>query len=421
MTGVRAQLNLLVAATTSLVLIAFLVPLGILLSRTAYERAVAAATQQAQAAAALVALGQSPSNLGGNGEPSVTVFYPDGRTVGLPAQRTPSITLAGRGQAFTASTTDGGVEVLLPVEGLAGGTTVVRSYAPGSLLREGVVRTQVVLGLLGLALFLIGVLLADRLGRRLVGSVTDLAATADRLAAGDLTARVTPSRTPELRRVGVELNRLAGRIQGLLAEQREEVADLAHRLRTPVTALRLDSEALADADERARLTADVDALGRAVDEVIRTARRPVREGVRPLADLTEVTAERTAFWSALAEETGRPVDRRLPEHPVLVRAARDDLVAALDALLDNVFSHTPDGAALRVTVAGTPAGGGRLTIEDAGPGMAEGVHRGQSGGGSTGLGLDIAKRTAGAAGGSFRLERGDLGGLRVELEFVAPD
>ena len=169
-----------------------------------------------------------------SGEPSLTVFYPTGRQFGVPAQRSASIDLAARGQAFTAATTDGGVEVLVPVEGLAEGTTVVRSYAPASLLREGVLRTQLVLALLGLALFVVGLVLADRLGRRLVGSVTDLAATADALAAGDLTARVDPSTTPELRRVGVELNRLAGRIQELLTAEREEVADLAHRLRTPV-------------------------------------------------------------------------------------------------------------------------------------------------------------------------------------------
>ena len=46
--------------------------------------------------------------------------------------------------------------------------------------------------------------------------MTALAGTADRLSAGDLTARVAPSGTPELRRVGLELNRLATRIQELL-------------------------------------------------------------------------------------------------------------------------------------------------------------------------------------------------------------
>jgi signal transduction histidine kinase len=407
--GVRGQLATLVAATTSLVLLAFLVPLGLLLRSEAEKSAISAATLRAQSLAALVAV--NPSTVEGQLGPDESVFLPDGRIVGTPATRTPAVELAGRGRAFSARSGDG-VEVLVPVQGDGGGA-VVRAYVPEPVLHAGVARTWTLLAGLGLVLFALGLVLADRLGKRHVESVTALAGTADRLAGGDLAARVEPSGAPEVRRVGAELNRLAARIGELLTAEREEVADLAHRLRTPVTALRLDAEALRDPDERARLAADVDALGRAVDEVIRTARRPVREGVRAYADLAEVAAERVAHWSALAEETGRPLHRDVPGEPVPVRAPRDDLVAALDALLDNVFSHTPDGAALRVTVCASPGGGGRLTVEDAGPG----VHRGQS---STGLGLDIARRTAEASGGRLELGTSDLGGLRLDLEFLAP-
>lgn len=420
MSGVRVQLNLLVAATTSLVLIAFLVPLGLLLRRSAEERAIAAATLRAQSAAALVAIGQAPQDAGTPEVPAVSVFYADGRRLGAPAERTASIELASRGEAFTAEAVGGGVEVLLPVQGLPDGTAVVRVFAAESLLRQGVLRTQVVLGLLGLALFVVGLVLADRLGRRLVRSVTALAATADQLAGGDLTARVEPSATPELRRVGVELNHLAGRIQALLAAEREEVADLAHRLRTPVTALRLDLDTVADPQDQARLTADVDSLNRIVDEVIRTARRPVREGAGAAADLAEIVADRVRFWSALADDGGRALDRALPAAPVRVRAAAEDLTAAVDALLENVFTHTPDGTAMRVTVEPVPGGGGRVTVEDAGAGFVSYSGRGVSTAGSTGLGLDIARRTAEAAGGSMRLAASPLGGALVELTFAAP-
>ena len=53
-----------------------------------------------------------------------------------------------------------------------------------------------------------------------------------------------PSDISEIDQAGIALNRLAGRVDELLGLEREEVADLAHRLRTPVAALRLDSEAL---------------------------------------------------------------------------------------------------------------------------------------------------------------------------------
>ena len=413
MSGVRGQLNVLVAATTSLVLIAFLVPLGLLLRRAAEDRAVSTATIEAQSAASLVALKQIPSER--DNSVFLTVFYGDGSQAGMPATRTESIDLAAQGRAFTASSGDG-YEVLIPVLGLPEGTAVVRAFVASP--NAGVAQTWVVLALLGLVLFALGILIADRLGRRLVTSVTALARTADRLAVGDLDARVDPAETPELRRVGLELNRLACRIQELLAEQREEAADLAHRLRTPMTALRLEIDSLPDDAQRRRLIGGLDALHRLIDEVIRTARRSERAGVGAAADLVSVCAERVAFWSALAQDAGRPVDRRLPPGPILVRASEPDLAAALDALLENVFTHTPDGTPMRVEVSQLRDGGGRIVISDGGPGLnAVAALRGVSAVGSTGLGMDIARRTAESAGGSMRTGTSVLGGAAVELTF----
>jgi signal transduction histidine kinase len=407
--GVRGQLNLVVAATTSLVLIAFLVPLGLLLRRSAEDRAVSTATIEAQAAASLVALKQTPE------ANDITVFFADGHQIGWPAKRTDSVKVAQTGWAF-ADAVGNGYEALVPVEGLPDGTAVVRAWVPSP--DGAVTQTWVVLGALGLVLFGLGLLIADRLGRRLVLSVTALAGTADRLAAGDLDARVEPAETPELRRVGLELNRLACRIQELLAEQREEAANLAHRLRTPMTALRLEMDSLHDEGQRHRLMAGLDALHREIDEVIRTARRPERDGAGATADLVSVCSERIAFWSALAQDAGRPVDRRLPVGAIRVRVSGPDLAAALDALLENVFAHTPDGTPMRIEVARLGDGGGRVVISDGGPGLnAVAAGRGVSAAGSTGLGMDIARRTAEAAGGAMRTGTSALGGAAVELTF----
>jgi signal transduction histidine kinase len=454
MTGVRAQVNLLVATTTAVVLAAFLAPLGVVLRTMAEQRAIADATARAQAAAALVAVGQTPRD----DAVALTVFYSDGRVVGAAAERGPAVELASRGEAFAARTA-GGVEVLVPVHGLTTGTPVVRVFVPDHSLHSGVLRSWLLLAAVGLALVGLSLLLADRLGRRLVGSVTALAATADRLAAGDLTVRAAPTGPPEIRRVAAELNRLATRIEELLQAEREEVASLAHRLRTPLTALRLDIDAVRDPRERARLGADAEALIREVDELIRTARRPVRAGVHPQADLVAVVAERTAFWSVLAEESGRALELDVPPGPVVVAVPAPDLAAALDALLDNVFSHTPDGAPVRVSVTVT---GDRsvLRVEDGGPGLpaaladrgdqvrsaepagastpavssppagsrgqaeagdrtpaTDGTRPANRAAGSTGLGLDIARRTAEAAGGTLRLGTSPLGGALIELAF----
>jgi signal transduction histidine kinase len=120
-----------------------------------------------------------------------------------------------------------------------------------------------------------------------------------------------------------------------------------------------------------------------------------------------VVAERVDFWAALAEDQGRAVALALPSGPSPVRAGSTDLEAALDALLGNVLSHTPDGTGLAVSLAPGPAGSWLLEIDDEGPGFADSavLDRGDSRAGSTGLGLDIARRTAVASGGDLTIGR----------------
>ena len=80
-----------------------------------------------------------------------------------------------------------------------------------------------------------------------------------------------------------------------------------------------------------------------MDAVIAEARRPVREGLGTGCDAAAVVADRVAFWSALAEDEGRPVRFEPAGGPLPVRVPAGDLAAAVDALLGNVFAHTPDG------------------------------------------------------------------------------
>jgi signal transduction histidine kinase len=215
------------------------------------------------------------------------------------------------------------------------------------------------------------------------------------------------------------VNRLAGRIGELLTAERESAADLAHRLRTPLTALRLDAEALSGPD-RERLLADVDEVSRGVDEVINEARRPVREGLGAGCDATAIVVDRVTFWSVLAVDEGRRLTVGAQDGATPVRASADDLAAAVDALIGNVFAHTPDGTGMDVDVRPRNGGGAMVTVRDEGPGVPEAaVERGRSGAGSTGLGLDIARRTAEASGGALRVDSSPAG-TTVVLELGPP-
>jgi signal transduction histidine kinase len=121
------------------------------------------------------------------------------------------------------------------------------------------------------------------------------------------------------------------------------------------------------------------------------------------------------FWSALAEEQHRAVEASLPDVSLAVRASADDLAAAVDALLENVIAHTPEGAGLAVRL-WSDAQNVVLQIADDGPGLPEdALVRGRSDRGSTGLGLDIARRCAEASGGSMEIARRKQGGALVTL------
>lgn len=143
------------------------------------------------------------------------------------------------------------------------------------------IRAWLLLGGVGLLLLVLSVLVADQLARSLVRPLVALALASDRLAAGDLSARAALAGPPGVRRAAAGLNRLAARIGELLAHERETVADLSHRLRTPLTALRIDAESLRDSAERERLVIDAGAVERTVSEIIREARRPGQAGGAP--------------------------------------------------------------------------------------------------------------------------------------------
>ncbi|MEV6690392.1 HAMP domain-containing sensor histidine kinase [Micromonospora sp. NPDC051196] len=421
----RARLALLVAAVSVLIVIAFLVPLALLLRTAAEDRATVRATGDAQSLATVVGTADADTIrltveqlVAESGRP-VSVFLPDGTVLGSPASPTPAVQLAGRGQSLTADTSDGR-EVVIAVQGRTDGTAVIRTVVPYTEMTAGVGRAWLVLALLGLVLVLIGLAVADRLARNLVRPIGELSAVSHRLANAELDARVRPTGPAELREVGGALNHLAGRIQELLVQEREQVADLSHRLRTPLTALRLEAESLRDPQDAARVTEAVDGLERAVTGLIRQARWRTPDDGAVVTDAVATVADRVAFWSVLAEDTGRAVELDLAPGPLPVGVPGDELAAAVDALLGNVFAHTPDGTAFAVRLA--PADHHvALTVADEGPGIAaDSVRRGASQAGSTGLGLDIARRAAQASGGRLELNERPGGGAEVTLLLGPP-
>ena len=419
----RRRLAAVTLGATLLIVISFVVPLGLLVRQQAEDRALSRAESDARSVATALAVAASFATsdmdadavsavLGAFGTPEgIGVFLPDGSVVGAGQVGDSDVEVARQGTAFTARTHNGAA-VLVPV--ITGERVlVVRADVPSAELNQGVGAAWLVLGLLGVLLVLVAIAAADRLGRSMVGPVTSLRSAAAALGSGDLSARARPGGPPEIVQVGTAFNELAERLRGLLQAEREAAADISHGLRTPVAALRLQVESLSDRSIRETLLDDVTSLESAIGSVIREARS--RGDEKPgHCDLISVVRERSAFWGVLATDQGRSFSVNAPLTACVVRSAAKEAATVVDTLLENVFTHTPQVASIRIAVTAE----GVLTVEDGGPGFDDSaIERGASGGRSTGLGLDIVRRIAERSLGSLVITTSELGGARVVVEF----
>ncbi|MEV0676368.1 HAMP domain-containing sensor histidine kinase [Actinosynnema sp. NPDC050436] len=379
---------------------------GALLVVAAGERAASEDRRDAASVAAVLAVTTDPDAVRGavartaaGASGRLAAHLPDGAVVGVGT---------AAGDVVEVSTVDGG-------------RARVGISAPAPVVTTGLVAQLALLLLVGVVATGAAVALGRRRTVPVVDALRALADTAGRLARGG-DGRVRVDGPPELAALATAITAAADRAERLLAKEREMIADVSHRLRTPLTALRLDADALGGGPVADRIRSAVTALGHDVDRIIESL-HPVATAAGGTCDVAEVVAARMAFWSAHAADQGRPCEVELPGGPTPVPLPADELGAVVDALLENVFHHTPARSALTVAVVGH-AGWITLVVEDGGPGIADpgrALHRGASGGGSTGLGLDIARTAAEATGGTIHVERGSLGGARIRLRLGEAD
>lgn len=311
--------------------------------------------------------------------------------------------------------------------GEVAGGTLLRRAAPGAVVEVFVPAWQpdgsdlvAVAVLAGAAV--VGAALAALAGTRrmrpvwadltaLIGMARD-AGRDDRLAAAHAMT------TPETAALGTALHTVAARIDDARSRERRIVADLSHRLRTPLTALALDAGSIGDGPTADRVRTAIGSLDEAVGTLIRAV--PAAAAGPVQCDVVEVVQRRMAFWSPLGRHGNRHCTVSLPSPPATIAFSADDLAAVVDALMGNVFRYTPAGTDFAVSVV-RHAGWISLVVDDAGQGLADpaaALRRGVSGAGSTGLGLAIARDAVEATGGTIHIERSALGGARVRLRFA---
>lgn len=231
------------------------------------------------------------------------------------------------------------------------------------------------------------------------------------------------------------LNNLLLRLQAAFQTQRAFVADAAHELRSPLTAVRLQLQLLdrapdeaARAEARAELGAAVDRAVHLVEQLLTLARNEPRASGDELTSISldAAAADGVADSHALAQARG--IDLRLDATPgCLVRGDREALRVLVRNLVDNAVRYTPAGG--RVLVRVHRAGGATvLEVADSGPGIPAAererafdrfYRRASAPEGGSGLGLAIVRAIAERHGARIDLGDAPGGGLLVSVGFPA--
>lgn len=278
---------------------------------------------------------------------------------------------------------------------------------------------------------LAGYLLSSRISRPLVV----LTETSDRMAEGDLTARAPVDREDELGRLAESFNAMADRIESTVTALRRFVADAAHEIGTPLTALQADLE-LADAEAT---TADERRLvGRALGQarrlealsqnLLRLSRIEAGDpsGVLEPVDVTALANEELDAIASRAEQAGLELESSISAG-LTVMAQQGKLQVVLDSLLDNALKFTPSGGTISLD-AHAEGLDVVVGVSDTGIGIPEAEHhnvferfhraRNVASHPGSGLGLAIVRATVESYGGSVAFES-TPSGTRFEVRLPA--
>ncbi|PRX44318.1 signal transduction histidine kinase [Prauserella shujinwangii] len=306
--------------------------------------------------------------------------------------------------------TDPGDDVVVESVPIAKGGTVQLAI-PATPLRTRQTQVAVAVMLLVVLSVGIGTIVATVTAQRLAQPLRHVAGRAARLGGGDF--RPDPRRygVGELDMVAEALDASGTALAQLVQRERQLVGDVSHQLRSRLTALQLRLEPLAahpdpDVAEDAQAAQEqADRLAEALDELLAAARAASEVGAEPV-DLAATLPEIVEEWRQLLRAEGRTLRLRVAGAP-MARATPGRLREVVGVLLDNALRH---GAGTVTVTAWRPDAEGTVVIEvsDTGAGIPDDLaphifDRGFSGGGSTGVGLALARALAEADGGRLEL------------------
>jgi two-component system OmpR family sensor kinase len=238
-----------------------------------------------------------------------------------------------------------------------------------------------------------------------------------------------------------EINRLIARVGGLIASQRRFVADAAHELRSPLTALKLQVQAMlggrpiepALAAKLDRLERGIERMHRIVEQLLQLSRTEgnryeIHERDVRAIELGDAVYRAVTDLADLAREKRITVTIDIPDQ-LRVVAEAGDLAALVANLLDNAIKYSPDGGTVEISSVQSDQMT-RLRIQDSGKGIPlperervfDRFYRVPgSGVAGSGLGLAIVRTVAERIGAVVALGDSHLGGLAVHISFPHHD
>lgn len=279
----------------------------------------------------------------------------------------------------------------------------------------------------------VGVLLCYLLARYLTAPLRQLQKAVEAFGQGDLSVRVRSKRRDELGELARNFDRMADRIQNLIAAEKQLLADISHELRSPLARLGLAAELARTGDDRAaaidRIQREADRLNELVGELLQVSRVEVDPEARRAEPVRVDELLAQSVEDAAMEADVRRVRIRLsaPEPATLI-GDRELLRRAVENVLRNAIRHSPEETEVLIELSVNPARV-LIAVQDCGPGVPEELlhrifdpfyrveaDRGRTSGGA-GLGLAIARRAVELHQGMIRA-RNTHPGLRVEMEFL---
>ncbi len=285
--------------------------------------------------------------------------------------------------------------------------------------------------------FVVGGFICYLLAWRLTAPLRTLRSAAQRLAAGDLSARTnvgSHAQGDEIADLGRDFDRMAERIEALMHSQKQLVRDISHELRSPLARLSVALEL----SRRHANSASGPALDRIEQETARLndmigelLTLSLLEGggnanIMELFDLSSLVAEVVEDCDFEAVADNRRVELSAIEG-IQINGNRELLRRALENVVRNALRYTASGSAVEVMLSNGAGQEVSISVRDHGPGVpkealaeifrpfyrvAESRDR-QSGG--AGIGLAIAARAVELHGGSIKALNMPDGGLEIDM------